>query len=214
MRSDPGPPFRRSEWNTYAAAGQSTAQNARETGADGDLPAFRNWGNPKHIEDLATIWNVDPATIPHWAPPTHADRVCEIISEVEIRVRLMQSLNRSVSIDPHSGQLDRDLCSHSHHRLCLYARPERAPASVRGGPRAAAMSATTAIAIAAYALLLSLVKGAHLQQLHYIGLLLLNLAQCTLFRRFVRPPPQKSGSVTKPLTAEMVVTDFDHKIWT
>src|SRR5947209_6714044 len=52
--------------------GQPTSQNTRETGADGDLPGFRNWDNPKHIQDLARIWNVDPATIPHWAPPTHA----------------------------------------------------------------------------------------------------------------------------------------------
>src|SRR5581483_2094010 len=52
--------------------GQPTAQNTRETGADGDLPGFRNWDNPKHIEELARIWNVETATIPHWAPPTHA----------------------------------------------------------------------------------------------------------------------------------------------
>ena len=35
--------------------GQPTAQNTRETGADGDLPGFRNWDNPKHIEELARI---------------------------------------------------------------------------------------------------------------------------------------------------------------
>jgi anaerobic selenocysteine-containing dehydrogenase len=39
--------------------GQPTAQNTRETGADGDLPAFRNWDNPEHIEELARIWNVE-----------------------------------------------------------------------------------------------------------------------------------------------------------
>ena len=48
--------------------GQPTAQNTRETGADGDLPAFRNWDNPKHIEELAKLWNVEPSKIPHWAP--------------------------------------------------------------------------------------------------------------------------------------------------
>ena len=30
--------------------GQPTAQNTRETGADGDLPGFRNWDNPEHVE--------------------------------------------------------------------------------------------------------------------------------------------------------------------
>ena len=29
--------------------GQPTAQNTRETGADGDLPGMRNWDNPDHV---------------------------------------------------------------------------------------------------------------------------------------------------------------------
>jgi anaerobic selenocysteine-containing dehydrogenase len=55
--------------------GQPTAQNTRETGADGDLPGLRNWSNPAHIDDLARIWNVEPSVIPHWAPPTHAMQI-------------------------------------------------------------------------------------------------------------------------------------------
>jgi ferredoxin-nitrate reductase len=46
--------------------GQPTAQNTRETGADGDLPGLRNWDNPRHITELARLWNVDESTIPHW----------------------------------------------------------------------------------------------------------------------------------------------------
>ena len=34
--------------------GQPTAQNNRECGADGDLPGFRNWDNPAHVEELAS----------------------------------------------------------------------------------------------------------------------------------------------------------------
>ena len=45
--------------------GQPTAQNTRETGADGDLPAFRNWDNIEHIQQLADLWNVDRMKIPH-----------------------------------------------------------------------------------------------------------------------------------------------------
>jgi anaerobic selenocysteine-containing dehydrogenase len=52
--------------------GQPTAENTRECGADGDLPGFRNWQNEAQVEELARIWNVDPLTIPHWGPPTHA----------------------------------------------------------------------------------------------------------------------------------------------
>ena len=52
--------------------GQPTAQNNRECGADGDLPGFRNWENPDHVDELARLWKVDPLVIPHWALPTHA----------------------------------------------------------------------------------------------------------------------------------------------
>ena len=40
--------------------GQPTAQNTRETGADGDLTGMRNWQNPDHVAELARLWNVDP----------------------------------------------------------------------------------------------------------------------------------------------------------
>jgi ferredoxin-nitrate reductase len=59
--------------------GQPTAQNTRETGADGDLPGFRNWDNEEHIEELARIWNVDASIIPHWAPPTHAMQIFSLL---------------------------------------------------------------------------------------------------------------------------------------
>lgn len=55
--------------------GQPTAQNTRETGADGDLPGFRNWGNIKHVEEIARLWNVDVDIIPHWSAPTHAMQI-------------------------------------------------------------------------------------------------------------------------------------------
>ena len=53
--------------------GQPTAQNNRECGADGDLPGFRNWDNPRHVEELARAWNVDvvpPARTMNPAPAT------------------------------------------------------------------------------------------------------------------------------------------------
>ncbi|HEV2861874.1 MAG TPA: nitrate reductase [Pyrinomonadaceae bacterium] len=52
--------------------GQPTSENTRETGCDGEFPAFRNWHNPAHLYDLAARWNVDPKTIPHWHLPHHA----------------------------------------------------------------------------------------------------------------------------------------------
>ena len=61
--------------------GQPTAQNTRETGADGDMCGFRNWNNPAQSRELADLWNVDPDIIPHWVVPTQVlqiFRYCEI----------------------------------------------------------------------------------------------------------------------------------------
>lgn len=78
--------------------GQPTSQNTRETGADGDLPGFRNWDNPEHIEELARLWNVDPAIIPHWAPPTHALQIFRYAEQLSIRMLWIQCTNPAVSL--------------------------------------------------------------------------------------------------------------------
>ena len=78
--------------------GQPTAQNTRETGADGDLPGFRNWDNPKHIEELARIWNVDVAVIPHWAPPTHALEIFHLAETGSIRMLWISGTNPAISL--------------------------------------------------------------------------------------------------------------------
>lgn len=44
--------------------GQPTAQNIRACGADGDLPGFRDRQNETHVADLASVWHVEPDTIP------------------------------------------------------------------------------------------------------------------------------------------------------
>ncbi|QQQ73611.1 nitrate reductase [Saccharothrix sp. 6-C] len=78
--------------------GQPTAQNTRECGADGDLPGFRNWDNPEHVEQLARLWNVDPATIPHWAPPTHAMQLWRYAEQGSIRFLWISATNPAVSL--------------------------------------------------------------------------------------------------------------------
>ncbi|TFW09768.1 nitrate reductase [Oxalobacteraceae bacterium OM1] len=78
--------------------GQPTSQNTRETGADGDLPAFRNWDNPEHIQELADLWNVDPAIIPHWTPPTHAMQIFRYCETGSIRFLWIQASNPAVSL--------------------------------------------------------------------------------------------------------------------
>ncbi len=78
--------------------GQPTAQNTRETGADGDLPGFRNWDNEEHITELARIWNVDASIIPHWAPPTHAMQIFRYCETGSIRMLWIQATNPAVSM--------------------------------------------------------------------------------------------------------------------
>jgi hypothetical protein len=55
--------------------GQPSAQNTRESGADGDVSGFRNWANDAHVADLAARWNLDPRHIAHMTPPTHAMQI-------------------------------------------------------------------------------------------------------------------------------------------
>ena len=78
--------------------GQPTAQNTRETGADGDLPGFRNWENPEHIQQLADLWDVDPLVIPHWAPPTHAMQIFRYVEQGSIKFLWISATNPAVSL--------------------------------------------------------------------------------------------------------------------
>jgi len=78
--------------------GQPTAQNTRECGADGDLAGFRNWHNPDHIDELARLWNVDPLTIPHWAPPTHAMQIWRYAEQGSIKLLWIICTNPAVSL--------------------------------------------------------------------------------------------------------------------
>jgi anaerobic selenocysteine-containing dehydrogenase len=82
----------------YQMNGQPTSQNTRETGADGDLPGFRNWNNPRHIQELADLWNVDPLKIPHWAPPTHAMQIWRYAEQGSIRLLWISGTNPAVSM--------------------------------------------------------------------------------------------------------------------
>ncbi|WP_338043352.1 molybdopterin oxidoreductase family protein [Nonomuraea lactucae] len=78
--------------------GQPTAQNTRETGADGDLPGLRNWNNPVHIRELAELWNVEPSVIPHWAPPTHAMQIFRYAEQGSIQLLWISATNPAVSL--------------------------------------------------------------------------------------------------------------------
>jgi anaerobic selenocysteine-containing dehydrogenase len=78
--------------------GQPTAQNTRECGADGDLPAFRNWSNDAHVEDLARVWNLDPMQIPHYSAPTHLMQMMRYVEDGSIRFLYVSGTNPAVSL--------------------------------------------------------------------------------------------------------------------
>ncbi|MFF9851128.1 molybdopterin oxidoreductase family protein [Streptomyces litmocidini] len=78
--------------------GQPTAQNTRETGADGDLPGFRNWQNDQHVAELAQVWNVDPSAIPHYAPPTPAMQIFRYAEQGSVRMLWISGTNPAVSL--------------------------------------------------------------------------------------------------------------------
>ncbi|PYY55910.1 MULTISPECIES: nitrate reductase [unclassified Curtobacterium] len=78
--------------------GQPTAQNTRETGADGDLPGFRNWENPKHVAELAELWGVNVDKIPHWSTPTHAMQIFRYVEQGSIEFLWVSATNPAVSM--------------------------------------------------------------------------------------------------------------------
>jgi len=78
--------------------GQPTAQNTRECGANGDLPAFRNWDNVEHVEELAELWNVERMKVPHWAPPTHAMQIWRYAEQGSISFLWISATNPAVSL--------------------------------------------------------------------------------------------------------------------
>ena len=82
----------------YQMNGQPTAENTRECGADGDLPAFRNWGNKEHVQQLADLWNVELNKIPHWSPPTHAMQIWRYAETGSIKMLWISGTNPAVSL--------------------------------------------------------------------------------------------------------------------
>ncbi|WP_286901227.1 molybdopterin-dependent oxidoreductase [Thermocrispum sp.] len=84
--------------------GQPTAQNTRECGADGDMPGFRNWANERHMAELAELWNVDLADIPHSGPPTPAMDIFAGVEDGSIRQLWVSGTNPAVSL-PELGRI-------------------------------------------------------------------------------------------------------------
>ena len=90
--------------------GQPSAQNNRESGCGPALPGFRNWNNPRHVSELADLWNVDPMIIPHWAPPTDAMGIFRHVEAGSIQFLWIAGTNPMVSM-PQTDRIGRILAS-------------------------------------------------------------------------------------------------------
>jgi len=84
--------------------GQPTAENTRETGANGDLPGFRNWANDAHVAELAKVWNVTPDRIPHQGPPTHLMQMMRYAENGSLGALYITATNPAVSL-PELGRI-------------------------------------------------------------------------------------------------------------
>ena len=78
--------------------GQPTAQNTRETGADGDLPGFRNWENARTCRSSPSCGTSTSGVIPHWAPPTHAMQLWRYAEQGSIELLWISATNPAVSL--------------------------------------------------------------------------------------------------------------------
>lgn len=78
--------------------GQPTAQNNREAGCDGEFPAFRNFGNKNHMRELADLWNIDFAKLPHWNQPTHVQNILTYINSGLMEMLWVSGTNPLVSL--------------------------------------------------------------------------------------------------------------------
>lgn len=78
--------------------GQPTAQNTRECGANGEMPAFRNWHNKEHMKELSAIWNVEPDVIPQWQPSTHIMQQFRYAEQGSLKMMWISATNPAVSL--------------------------------------------------------------------------------------------------------------------
>ena len=78
--------------------GQPTAQNTRECGANGDLAGFRNWANDATSPTWPGCGTSSRASIPHYAPPTHAMQIFRYAEQGSIRMLWISGTNPAVSL--------------------------------------------------------------------------------------------------------------------
>jgi anaerobic selenocysteine-containing dehydrogenase len=80
----------------FQFAGQPSSMNTRETGADGEYPAYRNWEDRDHMEDLAQRWSVPVELL--GKKPVSASEIFEMVESGAVRVLWTIGTNPAVSM--------------------------------------------------------------------------------------------------------------------
>lgn len=81
----------------FQHAGQPSAMSNREVGGAGFYPGYRNNSNPKHIEEIAELWNVDSAILPV-GPQTYIMEIMQLIEQGEVDLFWVMFTNPAVSL--------------------------------------------------------------------------------------------------------------------
>ncbi|OQP05662.1 nitrate reductase [Geobacillus sp. 46C-IIa] len=81
----------------FQHAGQPSSMSNREVGGAGFYPGYRNDENPKHLQEIADLWNVDVETLPV-GPQTHVMEMLRMIEEGHIRMFWVIATNPAVSL--------------------------------------------------------------------------------------------------------------------
>lgn len=81
----------------FQHAGQPSAMSNREVGGAGFYPGYRNNENPKHIKEIANLWNVRPETLPV-GPTTHVSEMLDLIENGTIKLFWVMFTNPAVSL--------------------------------------------------------------------------------------------------------------------
>jgi ferredoxin-nitrate reductase len=84
-------------------AGQPSSMNTREAGADGAYPAYRNWENPAHMQDLARLWRVRPEML--GKKPIATPEIFEMCEKGQMKVLWTICTNPAVSMTDRTQQL-------------------------------------------------------------------------------------------------------------
>lgn len=81
----------------FEHAGQPSSMTNREVGGAGFYPGYRNSGNPKHLEEIGRLWNVDPNILPVGAQ-THIMKMMDQIDKGQIKLMRIMYTNPVVSL--------------------------------------------------------------------------------------------------------------------